>query len=321
MNDPSATPVDIEEQRNWTIDLHRQLGSWAEVAKRTGVKQGTISQFGSAKGYGGDEQKVAEAVFRYRQYIATQASIEIDLPEKPGYFETETSRQLCHMLSWAQRGKVVAAAMGPGTSKTSAATHYAACYPNVFITTLAPSSAGVNNMQIKLLAQLGEKNAVGTPQKLSDRIMERARGLANPLFIFDEVQHASEKTLEEIRSWNDEPGVNVGIAFFGNIKVMQRLEGGSRAEAFAQLFSRVSLRLIRSLPLNGDIEAMAEAWQIYDEAIVAVLRKICLTPGGLRNGSHALELASMIAASERQPLSVGNLQDAWAQLSSRVVLS
>ena len=40
-----------------------------------------------------------------------------------------------------------------------------------------------------------------------------------------------------------------------------------------------------------------------------------------RNGTHALELASMIAASERKVLDLSHLQDAWAQLSSRAVLA
>ena len=73
-------------------------------------------------------------------------------------------------------------------------------------------------------------------------------------------------------------------------------KGGSRSAAYAQLYSRVSMRLVRGLPLNGDVEAIANAWNIHDEKLLAYLRKIVMTPGGLRNGTHALELASMLAA-------------------------
>lgn len=320
MNDPAATPIDIEEQRSWLIDHHRQAGSWSQIAKRINVPQGTISQFGSDKGYAGDEQKIADTIYRYRQMLAAQASIEVEAPLKPGYFETETSRQLVQLLSWAQRGKIIVAALGPGLGKTMTARHFSACYANVFVATMSPSTAGVNTMQIEVLEALGEKNPVGTPQKLSRRIRDRVEGLTNPLIVIDEGQHLSEKSIEEIRSWHD--AVGVGIALMGNVGVMQRLEGGSRSAAFAQLYSRVSLKLLRNLPLKGDVEPLAAAWEIHDEAVIAYLRdRVCLTPGGLRNGTHALELASMIAASERQVLGLGHLQDAWAQLSSRAVLA
>lgn len=319
MNDPSAHPIDIEEQRHWIIDFHRDTGSWAQVAKRTGIAQGTISQFGSAKGYGGDEQKVAEAIFRYRQTLAAQAAISVETPEVPDYFDTPTSSQVSQLLQFAQRGRIVVAAMGPGTGKTKTARRYKACFANVFLATMSPSTSGVNNMQIEVLEALGEKNPVGTPQKLSRRIRERVENLGSPLLILDEAQHLSEKSIEEIRSWHD--AVGVGIALLGNESVLQRLEGGNRRAAFAQLYSRVSMRLVRSLPLNGDVDALAHAWAIYDEKFIGFLRKIVMMPGGLRGGTMALELGTMIAASESQVLSIDHLQDAWAQLSSRALQS
>ncbi len=318
MNDPAAQPIDIGDQRSWLIDHRNSTGmSWAELAKRTGIAQGTISQFGSERGYAGNEQGVAEKVYRYRQMLATQATIAVEAPEIPGFFETETSRQLEQTLTMAQRGRIVVAAMGPGTGKTKTARHFAVCYPNVFYTAMTPSTAGVNNMQIEVLEALGERDAAGTPQKLSRRIRERLRDRRNPLLIIDEAQHLSEKALEEIRSWHDAEGV--GIALLGNEGVLQRLEGGNRRLAFAQLYSRVSLKIVRSLPLNGDIEALADAWRVFDDGTLAFLRKICMTPGALRNGTMALELASMIAAAGGEVLDKSHLQDAWAQLSSRPV--
>ncbi len=319
MNDPSATPVDIDEQRNWLNDHRVQTGaSWAEIQKRMGVPQGTISQFGAGT-YKGDNEKIAQTIFRYRQTIAAQAAIAIDAPEPPVFFDTETSKQLTTMLTFAQRGRIVVAALGPGLGKTKTATHYQACNTNVFRATMSPSTAGVNNMQIEVLEALGEKNPVGTPQKLSRRIREIVSNLRGALIIIDEAQHLSEKALEEIRSWHDATGV--GVALFGNAGVLQRLEGGDRRGAFAQLFSRVSLKVVRALPLHLDVDALAHAWSIFADDVITYLRKICMTPDGLRSGTMALELATMVAASEKQPLAVGHLQDAWTQLSSRTVLS
>lgn len=319
MNDPSTNPIDVEAQRAWLIDHRQSTGmSWSELAKRTDIPQGTLSQFGSERGYAGDESKVADKIYRYRQLLASQAAIAIEVPEAPGYFETQTSKQLTQLLTFAQRGRIVVGAMGPGLGKTMTASHFKACSGNVFLSTMSPSTAGVNNMQIEVLESLGERDPVGTPQKLTRQIRDRVKNLEKPLLILDEAQHLSEKSIEEIRGWHD--AVGVGIALLGNESVLQRLEGGSRRAAFAQLYSRVGLRLVRSLPLLGDVDAMAQAWRIYDDQVIAYLRKICMTPGGLRGGTMALELASMIAASEGVVLTVDHLQDAWAQLASRSVL-
>ncbi|MGG9078532.1 hypothetical protein ACQ9A0_26335, partial [Escherichia coli] len=115
----------------------------------------------------------------------------------------------------------------------------------------------------------------------------------------DEAQHLSQKAIEEIRSWNDEK--QLGIALFGNISVMQRIEGGGRDDAFAQIYSRLSLRIVRPLPLHADATALGEAWGVHDEATLAFLVKIAMVPGGLRGATFALELAAMLASSERQP--------------------
>jgi len=313
MNDPSTTPVDIEEQRAWIIDHKDTMAmSWSQLAKRTGIAQGTLSQFASARGYAGDELKVAEQVARYRQLLASQASIEVDVPEIPVFFETETSRTLETMLIFAQRGQMIAAALEAGLGKTRAARHFQVCYPNVVHVELRKSAANVNNMQIMVLKAMGEKNPVGSPLKMSDRICEMFSKLGQPLLILDEAQHLSENSIEEVRGWYDDIGL--GVAFFGNVGVLQKLQ------RYPQLYSRLSMKTQRNLPLNSDVAALADAWGIFDEAQRNQLLKICMTLGGLRNGTMALQLATMIAAADRKPLEVGHLQDAWAQLSSRTVL-
>lgn len=318
MNDPKAPQIEIEEQRNWLIEHRKATGaSWAELAKRINIPQGTLSQFGSDRGYRGDEKSLAEKIYRYRQMLAEQAQIDVEAPEIPSYFQTETSAQLEQLLKWAQRGRIVVAAMNAGLGKTTTARHYAECFSNVYLATMSPSTAGVNNMQQEVLEALGERDAVGTPQKLSRRIRERVRDQKNPLIIIDEAQHLSEKAIEEIRSWHDATGV--GIALFGNVGVMQRLTGGTRSAAFAQLFSRVSMPLLRTTALRGDADALALAWNIHGKAEVDFLRKIVTLPGGLRGATMALELASMLAAADGETLQDHHLQDAWAQLSTRRV--
>lgn len=316
MNNPSEQAIDIAEQREWLMAHKHSTGaSWTDLSKRINLPYSTLSQFGSAT-YGGDNQRLADAIYRFRQHLASQAQVAAEAPVRPGYFETETSRQLCNMLRFAQAGRIVVAAMGAGTSKTSSAEHYAACFPHVYVVTLCPSSSGVANMQSETLAAMGEPDAVGTPQKLSRRIRDKVKD-KGALIIFDEAQHASEKAIEEIRSWHDATGV--GIALFGNVSVLQRLEGGNRASAYAQLYSRVSLRLTRLVPTPGDIEAFVDAWEIHAEQARLFLRRIGTLPGGLRGATFVVELAHMIAHASNDVIGADHLQDAWAQLSSRPV--
>lgn len=319
MNDPNVTPIDIEEQRSWLRDHKTATGQgWSLLARRIDIPSGTLSQFGSDKGYAGNEQKVAETIYRYRQTLTTQAALTVEAPEIPGYFETPTSAAILDLLAWAQRGRIVVGATAPGTGKTISARHYAACYQNVFLATMTPSTSGVNNMQQEVLAAMGEPNAVGTPQKLSQQIRAKVRDLKNPVIIIDEAQHLSEKAIEEIRSWHD--AVNVGIALLGNVGVMQRLEGGNRKASFAQLYSRIGMRLLREKSLETDADALAEAWGIHGDAERAHIRRVVMMPGGLRGGTMMLEVASMIAVSEKQELALDHMQDAWTQLSQRAVI-
>lgn len=44
MNDPTAQPIDIEEQRLWLADHRSSTGfTWSELSKRIGIKTGTLS--------------------------------------------------------------------------------------------------------------------------------------------------------------------------------------------------------------------------------------------------------------------------------------
>lgn len=319
MNDPANVPIDIEEQRAWLCDLHKQLGSWSEVGKRTSIANSTAQSFATGK-YQGDNRNVAEKVYRYRQMLAAHQSIIVDMPERPGYFETTTSAQLIHMCTFAQKySRLAVAALGPGNSKSAAAEHYTACFPNVFLSTMSPSTSGVNTMQVAVLESMGYTDVKGTPQRLSKMIIERCKGARNPLIILDEAQHLTGKALEEARSWSDNTRVGIGLVILGNAGVLRQLEGSSRQLDYAQLYSRIGLRLEQQIPLESDVEAFATAWQVYDPGMVLQLKKICMRGGGLRNGTHVMELAHMLAAAEQQVLTEGHIMDAWMQLSSRSV--
>lgn len=317
MNDPKDQPIDIGEQIVWINDYKARTGmSWTELGKKTGIASGTLSQFASPKGYAGDNQRVAEQVFRFRQQLNAQASFEMKAPEIPGFFASPTARDVENILSYGQRGRMVVVATGAGMGKTTTVKHYQACNATVWVATMRPSCAGVMNMQQQVLAALGERDVVGPPNKLTALIMAKLNA-SGGLLIIDEAQHLQEKALEEIRGWHDETGV--GIALVGNLSVLQRLEGGTRRAQFAQLFSRVGMRLVRATPVDGDADALCDAWEIGDENVIRAMRDIAKKPGGLRGATFVLELAHMIAAREQTVVDAGLVKDCWATLSTRPV--
>lgn len=314
MNNPETLPIDIDAERQWLVAHKADTGlSWAELAPRVGIKAGTISPF-ATNSYAGDNQRIAEAVYRYRQTLSSQASLAIELPEPPPFFPTPTSRQIETMLKIAQRGRITVVAGGPGASKTQTIKQYQAAMSNVWVATMKPSTAGVNTMQIKVLEALGELNAKGTPLALSMKIESIVRNTGG-LLIIDEAQHTSEKALEEIRSWHDETGI--GICLVGNEEVLTRLTLGNKRDAFARLASRVAQRLIFPGPVDGDALALATAWNVTAEDQRAFLVDIAKKPGGLRTCTMLMETAWMLAVSDGVALSIGHLRDGWAHLSSQ----
>ncbi|MCW3836000.1 AAA family ATPase [Sphingomonas canadensis] len=308
----------IEEQRAWLKTHMAQLAlTWPEVASRTGIKQGTISQFGGKNGYGGRELPIAEAVQRYRDLLVARDTVHIDAPEIPDYFETQTSAEIVNLLHWCQRGKMVSAPLGSGLGKSSSAAHFRALYPHIYIVTIWPSHGSPGPMQIRVLAALGVKNATGSPAALSQMICDKLSAMHRPVLIFDEAQHLTVKSLEEIRGIHDETGA--GIAFFGDQRLANLIANGTGKSDLPQLRRRVKSMAARVLPYAQDVAALARAWAIDDPRAIRELEQIARKPGALGLATQVLEVAAMLASADKAPIGLPHLQEAAADILRRDV--
>jgi DNA transposition AAA+ family ATPase len=310
------TPEDrfIEEQIEWLKAHRADTGaSFTEIANWTGIAHGTVSNLLGVKGYAGNRKKYADMIAAYRQTLASQSELVADLPEKPGYFETPTSAAITRYLQWAQRGRLVLIVTGAGLGKTETAQKFRRDNHNSFMATMTASTSGIMPMQQRVLRSLGEKQAIGSPAHLSEMICDKVRDLRHAVIMIDEAQHLSIKALEEIRSWHDETGV--GIALMGNERVQQSIYGVSRAADFAQIFSRIGLNLTRPRAVDGDAEALAAAWGITDEKMIAAVREMVSKPGALRGATFALEVAHLMAVTQGTAVTLQHLKKAWAQNS------
>lgn len=316
MINPEHNAVDIDEQRDWLVAHKNAKGySWPVVSSLIGLASGTVSAFGS-NNYGGNRQKIADAIFRYRQTLETQASREVGLVKGPGYFDTRTSARIRGLLTVAHGGRITVAATSPGTGKTMTMQEYAASASNVTTVVMRKSVKTVNALLARILRAMGAPVQGGWGSQMGDAIVDKLRN-RRALLVVDEANHLTLDQFEELRGIHDESGC--GLCLLGNEELMMRIESGRRSDAFARLHSRIAQSLVQTKPLNEDVEAFCDAWEITDTAMRELLMRIALTEaaGGLRECAQIVEQGSMIAADEGRPLSFADLREAKATRATR----
>lgn len=303
----SNRPEEVEA-RAW-LNTHKDATglSWPQIGKLTDVASSTLSLFAAGK-YGGKNDGVAAKVLAYRDRLASQAEIAADMPMVPEWYQTPTSARLTSLLRWAQSGEIVLIVTTPGIGKTITAERFAASDPNVWLATMAPSTAGVATMAIEVAAAIGLGEVKGSPQQLSRQIKARVRGKKG-LLIVDEAQELTDKALNELRGWHDQ--TKVGIALLGNETTVGQID--SRKSALAQISSRFSIRHVQAAPIDGDMDAMLDAWGIADREQRAFLAKIGALPGALREVTHTIKIALVSAFGAGEALSIAHLRDAARQ--------
>lgn len=296
------------EARAW-VNAHKEEAglSWPQIGKLSDVASSTLSLFATGR-YAGNNQAIAIKVLAYRDRMASQAELAGEAPAEPDWYETPTAKQITSLLRHAQSGKIVLIVTTPGIGKTKTAERFAANDPNVWLATMAPSTAGVATMAIEVGQAIGLGEIKGSPQQLSRQIKAHVRGKCG-LLIVDEAQELTDKALNELRSWHDQ--TKVGIALMGNKEVIGNVN--HKNSALAQISSRVSIPLHQFSPRPGDMDALLDAWGIIAPDQRAFLCKVAALPGALREATHTINIASVAAFGAGQALSLAHLRDAARQ--------
>ncbi|WP_067734461.1 AAA family ATPase [Novosphingobium naphthalenivorans] len=301
----------IEEQRAWLKAHRAELGlSITDLSKRLGFPNGTLSNFVSEKGYAGRELPIAEAVQKYHAGLIARDTTFIDAPDVPGFFQSQTADEIINLLHWCRKGKMVGGAIGSGCGKTTACKEFASRYPHVYVVNLLQSDGPPGPMHTAVLEVLGEENAAGQPSSLSRRIMKRLRTMHMPVLIFDEAQHLTVKSLEEIRGWQEHTGA--GVAFFGDKRLHTLIFHGKGKDDIPQFRRRIKMMPVRLQPYVHDVAMQAAAWGIEDRPMIVELQRLAQQPGGLGLASEVLQVAAMIASSEQKKMDIGHLKQAIA---------
>lgn len=279
------------------------------VAKEAGVSPSALTQVlgGTYKG------KTENVLKKLRSWLAEQIGREdasTRLPDDPAFFETRTATKIIDALRYAKfYSDLVVIYGGAGLGKTVTCEHFRNTNAGVWRVAMSPTTATPGAVLDIICQELG---LTRVPHKAVQRQAYIVKKLAETrgLMIVDEAQHLTIQGLETVRAIHDASGV--GLALCGNETVYAQLTGGVRAAHFAQLFSRVGMRLHLTRTLKADVEAMCDAWRVKGKTERDYLHKIASNEGGLRIASKVIRLASMLAGGKQ--LAVAHLRDAAGML-------
>lgn len=319
MNDPKDIAIDPAEMFAWLRSYKVTSGqSWSQIARHSGIPSGTLSAVGNGS-YTGNSELQARRIYQFRQTIESQEARRVSALRIPDFVETPTAQRILGLIERAHMGRITVAAMGPGTSKTMAARHYKASASNTFLATMRRSTAGVAGMIAQVAAALQLETRTGWTRQRSAQIASFLAARETALLIVDEANHLEWAAFEELRGWHDETGV--GLCFLGNEELAFRIRGGAHGHAFARLNSRIAHIHIQDLPIEADVAAFVDTFQLEDDNghIRKRLTKLALDPssGGLREVRQILESAHMLAIADGTIVTLDHVEEAIANRATR----
>ena len=284
------------------------------VSREAGLNDSAVNQWLQDK-YKGNNENVFEKLRSWVESRERRQSSAGLMPQTPTFVPTPTSGRILPVLSYAQMAADFCVVYGgAGVGKTSAAKHYRASNPNVWLATMTTDCSTVPAVleEIAVAFGLSTEKAVSS-SRLRREIVGKMRGTSG-LLIIDEAQHLNTLGIETVRSLYDAADGDAGVVLAGNESVYSRITGGARAAHFAQVFSRIGKRLRLNQPVAGDALAIAEAFGISGAAERDLLFDISQKPGALRGMVKVIKNASMFAAGAGGAIGPEVIRAAWRDL-------
>ncbi|QTD46158.1 AAA family ATPase [Ottowia testudinis] len=306
-----ALPTDGSMRQTVARAMHAGGVSQADLARQTGLSQSALSQWLNGS-YKGDNAAIQAKLTAWLTAHGTR-QVAVEETPAPQWVDTPTGRAVAKALTFARNKPAIAVVYGgAGVGKTTALRRFARHTQNVWIATASPAISSMAAMLRELCRVLELSGTGWKNQALSADIVRHLAG-SRGLLIIDEAQHLSVPALEQLRYIYDQ--AETGLVLSGNERVFSQLNGGHvRSADFAQLYSRLGRRLRLSLPSEGDIDAVLNAWDITGRAERAYAAQIACLPGGLRGLFNLLEEARLAAKGMGQPVDVRLMRMAWADL-------
>lgn len=283
------------------------------VAKETGIPYGTFTSWLGGT-YAGRNDRLAGEARKWLRERQVKAQTVAMAPEPPRFVATPTAERIMVLLTQAKVLADFVVGVGqPGIGKTTAACQFTRSNTNVFKVVAHPTLSRPRALLQQLARIVNVQASTGKLDLIHAALVSRLRG-TNALVIVDEANFLEPEALQQLRSLHDQ--AEIGVALLGNATIHHNIEGRGRRAEFAQLTSRVGMRIDIRKPDKGDVETLLDAWGVTGDAERRQLRVIAAKPGALRTMTKTLRLAHMLAAAERRRPNTADIADAYAQLGA-----
>lgn len=305
MESPEAVIARVRDE------IGRRGLSQAQVAREAGISPSSLAQLLGGT-YAANPRKMTVRLAQWLARLSQQRAQPV-MPQAPGWVSTPTAERILAALAYAHMaGDVAVIYGGAGVGKTTAAREYAARFPNIWIATMTPATAGVTTALEEVCLALGFRELPGGGARMQRELVARLHG-SEGLLVIDEAQHLSVAALDALRALHDATGI--GLALMGNELIYARMTGGTRAVWLDRLFSRIGRRLRVQRVVRDDVAALAAAHGVEEAAALRRLVEIGGQAGALRAVGKTLRLARMMAAGQGTELGADHIAAAWADLT------
>lgn len=269
----------------------------ARIAVEAGVRRAALQSWLDGKA---TDEKIERRLMAWFDDIDGANAEETE----PGWVETPTSAEIMAALEYARVNETISLIYGgAGVGKTQTAVQYTGNrgYPTEGRAYYVTAARWIRS-PTAILQAIAESIAASLAA-YAYRTDTLAKAVLNnlhdgDLIIIDESQNLDADALDGVRYFLDEG--RIGLAYLGNESVHSRISGKGRRAEFAQLDSRVGMRLHISVPREGDADALLEAWGISGRAERQYAQQIACRPGGLRFLTQVLRQTRVIARGMKQ---------------------
>jgi len=291
--DPNTSADGTQDPANGLRDqvraiLQMERLSQAALAREAAIAPSTFAAWMLDK-YPGDKAKITADVGKWLATRNAARKRAKTLPVEVPFQETPTALRIREALQYAHLMPAISVvACGSGVGKTVTCRHYKATNSRVHVATMNASVKSVQMMLTKVAIAVGVTKS--TPSERADLICQRLGG-GSALLIIDEAQWLVHEQIEMLRALYDEVGC--GLALVGNQHTANRR--GTSDLAAAQVESRIGWEMKVDAPTAEDVRVLLAARGITDETVLAILTRVGVLPGALRQMTQALYAASVMA--------------------------
>lgn len=317
MTSEELREVDFGDER--VAELRRQVAALMEeerlsaglVGREADVGQSTVAAF--MKGtYNGNNAAVSVKLAKWLSARAARIRTTATFRRAPGFVVTPAARAFFAVMEHAQFAPDFCVIVGePGVGKTSAAMHYQAQTRNVWMITGEKCATTPGALLMDLAEAVGLGSVDRELKRISRAIVRKVRDTGG-LIVADEAQNWSSDALDQLRTIHDLSGL--GVVMIGNPTIYARLEGGTKRANFAQLYSRLGMRVTRPRATKADVDALLDAWALTDTACRDLCHVAAGRGGALRSMTKALRQGFLRADAEGEELAEKHLRAAMQQL-------